>query len=148
MVAGTALFLPLLVLLIPPPGLPTLMVAATQRGSSTVLVLMGIAAASGALAFGEAGSLVGATAVARVTAMVNAAGCLSGALFAALPTWLGVEQRGTMLLLAVYGGLGLLGLAAALMLAWLFWIACMGFALNALTLWLQRGVARRMGAAL
>jgi hypothetical protein len=118
MVAGTALFLPLLVLLIPPPGLPTLMVAATQRGSATLLVLMGIAAASGALAFGEAGSQVGATAVARVTAMVNAAGCLSGALFAALPTWLGVEQRGTMLLLVVYGGLGLLGLAAALMLAW------------------------------
>ena len=59
-----------------------------------------------------------APAVARVIAMVNAAGCLSGALFAALPTWLGVEQRGTMLLLVVYGGLGLLGLAAALMLAW------------------------------
>ena len=39
-------------------------------------------------------------------------------------------------------------LRPALMLAWLFWIACMGFALNALTLWLQRGVARRMGAAL
>lgn len=37
-------------------------------------------------------------------------------------------------------------LRPALMLAWLFWIACLGFALNALTLWLQRSVAARMGA--
>jgi hypothetical protein len=79
---------------------------------------MGIAAATGALAFGEAGSQVGAKAVARVSALVNAAGCLSGALFAALPTWLGVEQRGAELLLVLFGGLGLLGLAAALLLAW------------------------------
>jgi len=118
MLAGTVLFLPLLVLLIPLPGLPSLAVLATERGSATVLMLMGIAAASGALAFGEAGSQVGAKAVARVSALVNAAGCLSGALFAALPTWLGVEQRGAVVLLAVYGGLGLLGLAAAVALAW------------------------------
>jgi hypothetical protein len=118
MVAGTALFLPLLVLLIPPPGLPALAMGATERGSSILLMLMGIAAATGALAFGEAGSQVGVKAVARVSALVNAAGCLSGALFAALPTWLGVEQRGAELLLVLYGGLGLLGLAAALLLAW------------------------------
>jgi sulfonate transport system permease protein len=36
-------------------------------------------------------------------------------------------------------------LRPALMLGWLFWIACVGFALNALTLWLQSAVARRMG---
>lgn len=35
----------------------------------------------------------------------------------------------------------------ALMLAWLFWIGVVGFALNAGTLALQRVVARRMGAA-
>jgi sulfonate transport system permease protein len=33
----------------------------------------------------------------------------------------------------------------ALMLAWLFWIGVIGFGVNALTLRLQRGVARRMG---
>lgn len=36
-------------------------------------------------------------------------------------------------------------LRPALMLGWLFWIACVGFVLNALTLWLQSAVARRMG---
>ncbi|MCA0243363.1 MAG: ABC transporter permease subunit [Proteobacteria bacterium] len=35
----------------------------------------------------------------------------------------------------------------ALMLAWLFWIALVGFAVNALALWLQQRAARRMGAA-
>ena len=35
----------------------------------------------------------------------------------------------------------------ALMLAWLFWIALVGFAVNALALWLQQRVARRIGAA-
>jgi ABC-type nitrate/sulfonate/bicarbonate transport system permease component len=35
----------------------------------------------------------------------------------------------------------------ALMIAWLFWIAVVGFAVNALALWLQRAIARRMGAA-
>jgi sulfonate transport system permease protein len=39
-------------------------------------------------------------------------------------------------------------LRPALMLAWLFWIACVGFALNAGTLALQRMVARRMGEVL
>lgn len=34
----------------------------------------------------------------------------------------------------------------ALMLAWLFWIAVVGYAVNALALWLQRRVARAMGA--
>ncbi len=34
----------------------------------------------------------------------------------------------------------------ALMLAWLFWIALVGYALNVGALWLQRYVARRMGA--
>jgi ABC-type nitrate/sulfonate/bicarbonate transport system permease component len=38
-------------------------------------------------------------------------------------------------------------LRPALMLGWLFWIACVGFLLNAATLWLQRAAARRMGAA-
>ncbi|MBH1963003.1 MAG: ABC transporter permease subunit [Comamonadaceae bacterium] len=33
----------------------------------------------------------------------------------------------------------------ALMLAWLLWIGLVGFAINAGALWLQRGVARRMG---
>ena len=36
-------------------------------------------------------------------------------------------------------------LEPALMLAWLFWIAVVGFAINALFLWLQTLVARRMG---
>jgi len=36
-------------------------------------------------------------------------------------------------------------LRPALMLGWLFWIACIGFALNAATLALQEAVARRMG---
>lgn len=36
-------------------------------------------------------------------------------------------------------------LRPALMLGWLFWIACVGFALNAATLALERAVARRMG---
>lgn len=36
-------------------------------------------------------------------------------------------------------------LEPALMIAWLFWIAVVGFAVNALALWLQRSVARRMG---
>ena len=35
----------------------------------------------------------------------------------------------------------------ALMLAWLFWIAVVGYAVNALALWLQRYVALRMGAS-
>jgi ABC-type nitrate/sulfonate/bicarbonate transport system permease component len=34
----------------------------------------------------------------------------------------------------------------ALMLAWLGWIGVVGYAINALALWLQRAVARRMGA--
>lgn len=34
----------------------------------------------------------------------------------------------------------------ALMLAWLFWIALVGYAVNALALWLQQRVARAMGA--
>lgn len=34
----------------------------------------------------------------------------------------------------------------ALMLAWLFWIAVVGYAVNVLALWLQRRVARQMGA--
>lgn len=35
----------------------------------------------------------------------------------------------------------------ALMLAWLFWIAVVGYAVNALALWLQRRVTLRMGGA-
>jgi ABC-type nitrate/sulfonate/bicarbonate transport system permease component len=35
----------------------------------------------------------------------------------------------------------------ALMLAWLFWIAVVGYAVNALALWLQQRVARAMGVA-
>ena len=35
----------------------------------------------------------------------------------------------------------------ALMIAWLFWIAVVGFAANTLALWLQRAVDRRMGAS-
>jgi sulfonate transport system permease protein len=35
----------------------------------------------------------------------------------------------------------------ALMLAWLFWIALVGYVVNALALWLQQWVARRMGVA-
>jgi ABC-type nitrate/sulfonate/bicarbonate transport system permease component len=38
-------------------------------------------------------------------------------------------------------------LEPALMLAWLFWIGVVGYAVNAGALALQRGVARRMGAA-
>jgi len=33
----------------------------------------------------------------------------------------------------------------ALMLAWLFWIGCVGYAINVAALWLQRRVAQRMG---
>jgi sulfonate transport system permease protein len=33
----------------------------------------------------------------------------------------------------------------ALMLAWLFWIGLVGYAINVASLWLQRTVARRMG---
>lgn len=35
----------------------------------------------------------------------------------------------------------------ALMLAWLFWISAVGFAINATALWLQNWVARRMGSS-